>query len=369
MSVTDHRTASKLRGEVVYQYAFDVANEIRLNGVESLLGSRPVSFSVRLDRPAPRSVPLSTPLTFELAPPAARVHGVPIRLVVRVYAVGVVSVTIRAAFELDALAELVPFHKPTLVDGRLLDALVRDVCAEVCRGLEGRLIRPGPVSEPEAYTVFCLTRLGGEVDVSSWLEAHRREVAGLLAATAPNRLSEQQAEEVLRLRRAFETGDLVVIDWDAALVIDLDGYAEDVLFVLELANLQLEEFRWMDRVLDQYLDQAYEHLARRRWWAFGAATAVLASLRRLRIDQARLADDVANATKLVGDWHLARVYALARERLHLDQWRTSVGDRLKQLDELYTLTRGELYDRRMLWLEVVIVVFFAVDLLLLFWKS
>jgi hypothetical protein len=157
----------------------------------------------------------------------------------------------------------------------------------------------------------------------------------------------------------------VVIDWDAALVIDLDGYAEDVLFVLELANLQLEEFRWMDRVLDRYLDQAYEDLVRRRWWTFGAAAAVLRSLRRLRVDLARLADEVGHTIKFVGDWHLARVYALARERFHLDQWRASVAERLGQLDELYTLTRGELYDRRMLWLEVVIVLFFAADLLLI----
>jgi hypothetical protein len=59
------------------------------------------------------------------------------------------------------------------------------------------------------------------------------------------------------------------------------------------------------------------------------------------------------------------VYALARERFHLDQWRASVGDRLGHLDQLYTLTRGELYDRRILWLEVIIVLFFAADLLLM----
>jgi DnaJ-domain-containing protein 1 len=113
--------------------------------------------------------------------------------------------------------------------------------------------------------VFALTDLAGERDVSRWLEGRRREVAGLLAETAPDRLSDQQVEEVFRLRRSFETTDAVVIDWDAALVVDLDGYAEDVLFVLELANLQLEEFRWMDRVLDRYLDQACEDLVRRRW--------------------------------------------------------------------------------------------------------
>ena len=35
----------------------------------------------------------------------------------------------------------------------------------------------------------------------------------------------------------------------AALVVDLTGYVDDVLYALELANLQLEEFRVMDQRL------------------------------------------------------------------------------------------------------------------------
>ena len=354
-----------LRGEVVYLYAFDVANEIRLERVPTILANRPVPFVAKADRAAPRSALLLRPLAVEPPPPAAQLNGQPIRLLVRLYAVGVVSVTIRAEFAVESLADLQPFHAPALGDGRSLDALAHDVCAEVIRQLGDSMIRPGPVGEPEAYTVFALTNLGGERDATRWVEDRRREVAGLLAETSPDRLSDTQMDEVLRLRRSFETTDVVVIDWDAALVIDVDGFAEDVLFVLELANLQLEEVRWMDRVLDRYLDQAHADLVRRRWWAFGAAAAVLRSLRRLRLDLARLADEVTHSIKFVGDWHLARVYALARERFHLDRWRASVAERLGHLDQLYTLARGELYDRRMLWLEIVIVLFFAADLLLI----
>jgi hypothetical protein len=148
--------------------------------------------------------------------------------------------------------------------------------------------------------------------------------------------------------------------------VDLDGSGEDVLRVLELANLQLEEFRWMDRSLDKHLDTAYSDLGKRRWWWYGDSAAILRSLRRMRVDLAHLADEVTHITKFVGDWHLARVYLLVRERFHLDQWRASVEQRLQELDRLYTMTRGDIYDRRMLWLEIVIVVFFAIDLLLIF---
>lgn len=360
---------SALRGEVVYLFAFDVANEIPLKRAAELLSGRSTPYTIRPDRPTPRSVPLSRPLAVEPPATTARVNGTPVRLLVRVYDVGVVSVTVRVAFACDAIGELMLFHTPTLGDGRPLDALAHEQCAEVCRVLNEALVRPSGPTEPEAYTVFAFTSLGGERDANTWLTTREREVAGLLTKTPGDRLSSAQVAEVLRLRRSYENTDLVAIDWDAALVVELEGTAEDVLFVLELANLQLEELLWMDRSLDGYLEQAYEDLARRRWWALGSMGAVLRSLRRLRVDLAKIADEVTHITKFVGDWHLARVYMLARERFHLDQWRASVEQRLGELDRLYTTARGDLYDRRMLVLEVIIVVFFAIDLLFLFFRK
>lgn len=361
-------TGAGLRGEVVYFYAFDVANEFRLDRAAELLAGRSAPFAARWGRPAPRSVPVSRPLVIEPTYPDVRVNGHPARLTIRIYEVGVVSVTIRAPLAVDSLAALNPFYTPTLGDSRPLDAFAREQRDEVCRSLGEALVRPGEASEPEAYTAFALSHLGGGRDANRWLADHEREVAGLLTETPGDRLSEEQVADVLRLRRSFENGDLVVIDWDVALVVDLDREPDDVLFVIELANLQLEEFRWMDRQLDRYLDRVYDDLARRRWWAFGAMGRVLRSLRQLRVDLAKLADEVTHITKFVGDWHLARVYLLARERFHLDQWRASVEQRLEEVDRLYTLTRGDVYERRMFWLEVVIVVFFAVDLLILFLK-
>lgn len=360
----DAATAPGLQGEVVYFYAFDVANEIRLADVANILSEQPVPFTVSPDRTAPRSLTFSRPLAVELPPPAETLFGNPLRLLVRVYEVGVVSISIRAAASCESLQELIPFHHPTLSGGRPLDDLARDLCDQVCRGLEQWFVQAGNTTEPEAYTAFVLNRIAGVRDVNSWCSDHRREIAGLLCETPADRLSESQVDEVLRLRRSFETTDLVVIDWDSALVVDLNSAAEDVLFILELANLQLEEFQWMDRSLDRHLEKAYSDLRR----PFKSSLQVLRTLRQMRIDLARLADEVTHTSKFIGDWHLARVYLMARERFHIEQWRASVEQRLGQLDQLYTLVRGELNDRRMLWLEAIIVVFFAVDLLILLLK-
>ncbi len=149
--------------------------------------------------------------------------------------------------------------------------------------------------------------------------------------------------------------------WDAALAIDSEGPATDVLFAIELANLQLEEFRHMDRLLDRFLDNAYGDLERRSLSLLGPS-AVLRKLRRFRVDFAKLADEVTNTTKVFGDWHMARVYQAARERFHLDRWRDSVERRLYNLNQLYDLVRSELWDRRMFLLELVIAVLIVLEL-------
>jgi hypothetical protein len=363
-----NRPGLAIGGEVVYLYAFDVANEISTPRVQEILSEKPFPFEIRMDRTLPKDMPLYKPLAIEPHPLTARLWGQPVRLLIRVYDVGVVTVMMRAAFEARTLTDLLPYHNPKLEDGNTLDAVAAKLCAQVCTSLQhlivGRTESPAP---PEAYTVFCLTQISGTRDVNIWLEEHRREVAGLLTETPAKKLSDSQVAEVLRIQRSFEVTDLTVIDWDAALVADLSGYVDDVLYALELANLQLEEFRVMDRRLDKYLDRAYDDLDRRRLPLFGGASKTLRFLRRLRVDVAKLTDEVTHITKFFGDWYLARVYLGARDRFYLDQWRASVEQRLAQLDKLYSVVHTEVNEQRMLWLEIIIVIFFALDLVILFW--
>lgn len=359
-----------IKGEVVYLYAFDVAGEIVTEKVHRILAQPPVRFEVRIDQAFPRDVPLYKPLIIEPSSPEVSFAGAKGRTAIRIYDVGVVSVVVRVPVQVERLTDLTPFHRPTTDDGRPLDRLAAEICAECCKSLSDAMIRPSPPSEPEAYTVFCLTEVAGCTDAAAFVTEQRRAVAGLLSDFDPEKLSDAQVAEATRLQRSFERADAVVIDWDAALVIDLNGYVDDVLYILELANLQIEEFRVMDLRLDRHLNRAYDDMERRPFGLFGTSSAVLRKLRTFRVDVAKLTDEVTHIGKFFGDWYLARVYLGARERFHLDAWKNSVEHRLSQLDTLYTVVNAEVYEQRMLWLEVVIVVFFAVDLAaILFFKN
>jgi hypothetical protein len=354
-----------MQGEVVYLYAFDVANEIVAARVKDVLAGTPFTFEVRTDHTFPKDVPLYRPLAIEPPGIACSMGGSPVRLLVRLYEVGVVSITMRVPFAVDTLSALAPYHRPLLDDGRALDRVARDLCADVCRSLRDAMVQHSGTTEPEAYTVFCLADIAQGADTTVWLAENRRAVAELLTEAKADTLSESQIGEVLRIARSYAKADLVVIDWDAALVVDLNGYVEDVLYVIELANLQLEEYRAIDQKLDRYLDRAYEDVRHRRFGMFGTYSATLGKLRRFRVDVTKLNDEVTHISKLFGDWYLARVYLGAGERFYLNQWRKSVEDRLGQLDDLYSVVNADINNRRMTWLEILIVVFFAIDLLML----
>jgi hypothetical protein len=338
-----------------------VASEIATDRVHDILASKPFPFEVQTQRTFPRDVPVYRPLLIEPPPLAVPLRGQPVRPLVRVYDVGVVSVTLRSGFEADALSELTACHKAVLDNGENLDQVARTICADVCKILQDVLVEGAAPSEPEAYTVFCLTDIGAP-DVSPWLAANRAAVAELLAEAKPGGLSEMQIAEALRITRSYSKTDMVIIDWDAALVVDLSGYMDDVLYVLELANLQLEEYRVMDQRLDHYLDRAYDDLKRRRFGFFGTYSKTLRTLRVFRVDVTKLNDEVTHISKFFGDWYLARVYLGALERFYLAQWRQSVENRLVPLDQLYSVVNADINNRRMVLLEVLVVIFFAIDL-------
>src|ERR1043166_4533484 len=103
-----------MKGEVVYLYAFDVANEIITARVEEILSEKPFPFEIRMDRTLPKDMPLYKPLAIEPHPLTERLWGAPVRLLIRIYDVGVVTVMMRVAFEAASVDDLLAFHNPKL---------------------------------------------------------------------------------------------------------------------------------------------------------------------------------------------------------------------------------------------------------------
>lgn len=351
-----------LRGEVVYLFAFDIGQEVVAAAAESRFPRRGEPLDPRRRPTVPPDTLLYRPLSAAPVVEADSDRAGAVTLDARVYEAGAVTVTATTPFAVDSLSEL---HTRHLAPSRdpLFDT-ARQVCERVRSTLGDAVRGPTDMQGPEVYTAFVISDLGGGEDAGRWVDDHRPEVAGLLTNLPGDTLSDSHLTDSLHHRGALQKSDTVVIDWDAALVIDLAGGVGEVLYVLEVANLQLLEWKVLDAVLDRHLTQAYDHFARRSTMFSLGWGRVLRDLRQLRADAAKLTDEVSNTGKFIGDWYLARVYQAAKERFHLDGWRASVDHRLSQLDRIYAAMQAEVNDRRMLWLELLIVLLIAVELLL-----
>ncbi len=362
---------SRYVGEVVYIYAFDVAYEMTREPVRVLLGQPVAQFAVDASKRSPRHLFFYLPQMVRL-PPLERIgpQG-PIRMerAIKLLPVGAISITVRVPFAVEHVQDLIVYHDLQFSNGSLHQE-VRRLAEEVRTELAPHYIRPlRQLAEEEAYTVFCLasplrSEDEGIVSTETWFRSRRREIASLLTQERDiDQLSKQEAEESTQRFLSYYQSDIVVVDWDAALLVDEPKNFDEALYVMELANLQLAELEAYDRLLDDSLDRAYRDLGRGH--SRGRAR-ILRELREIRIDLARFSDELSNITKFFGDWHLARIYENISARFHLADWHRTIDDKLKTLADLYQLLNHDHTNRWMLILEVTIVLLFIIDLVILF---
>ena len=364
---------TRYTGEVVYLYAFDVAYELARKPVPQLLGQPVAQFVVDASKRSPRQLFFYRPQMVRLPPLERLGPQGPVRVErsIKLLPIGAISIMVRVPFTVTALEELVPFHDLSFSSGTWLYDEVRTLAAEVQRELQPYLIRPTPsLTDEEAYTVFCIhgplkSPEGIVCAAEDWLLENRRRVGALLTEEPdPGRLSDQEATESTGKYLSYYDRDLVVIDWDAALVIDEPRFFDETLYLMELANVQLAELEAYDRMLDNAVETSYRDVSLRRF-RIGQNRKIQRQLREIRIDLARLSDELSNITKFFGDWHSARIYQTLSARFHLSDWHRTIDEKLKTLDDLYQLLGSEQNTRWMFILEISVVLLFVIDLVML----
>ena len=371
------------RGEVVYIYAYDIAYDIKNEPVEKILTQPTRDYLVGPSKRIPRQMFFYRPRIADFAPEKRVLRSgesLEIRKSVKIFGVGAMTVQVRVPFEVERLEDLVGYHDLKFAQGGLEEE-VAEFAESVRKDLAPYCVRPVPsLMQAEAYTVFCVAGLPGVegqahsslryegqgVRAEDWLTANRRRVAALLMQEEnAESLSEQEVCESTGLYLSYYGDDLVVVDWDSAVVVGQQDALDDVLHIMELANVQLVELAAYDRVLDEALQVAYNDMNRQ---TVRSTRKMLENLRELRIDLARISDELSNITKFFGDWHLAKTHRNLADRFHLGDWQRIIGEKTRTLDGLYQILLQNRLNSVMLLLEVTIVLLFIIDLVVLLIK-
>jgi len=292
------------------------------------------------------------------------------------YDFGAVSVGYRIHIDGGAeglpLADLIPLTQ-AIMEGDVLRVDAKERVTALANRIRTAIDRPEIAEIIEDYTVIHVRRRVGNEDAMTTVTDAAPSIARVLMAES-GALSAHAIETATSTRLSYAPDDAAVLDWNGALLLGPDE--DDSIAVLEFANVELLEMRFLDDRLDAVLDRSYvsllrhdrrgrpprsplgllfdPHRAERRWLA------------DLQMESAVLFENANNTLKLVGDQHLARLYASAAKRLHLADWDQSILRKLETVEGLYQKLADEQAARRMEVLEWIIIILIAVSIVLPF---
>ncbi|MGD9688708.1 MAG: hypothetical protein AB7K52_02895 [Phycisphaerales bacterium] len=252
-----------------------------------------------------------------------------------------------------------------LYENEALLADSRRIVESLLRRLGGAIRFASIAAAVEDYVVYEVRRWECAAPIAEAVASHAQTIGGVLRAER-GPMSAQELAEAMSCRIAFSPADAVVIDWNAALV--FDARAEDALAVLEYANVELLELRYLDDRLDGILEQASRAVQGPRWGQLlpGLGAEQRRRIANLQMDAALLFEGINNAIKLLGDQYLARLYRLTAHRLHLQDWEASILRKLQTVDGIYQKLTDAASTRRMEVLEWIIIILIAVSIVLPF---
>jgi len=358
-------------GAVIASRLFDVADAIDLTESERLWErqARPAGTRGRLSFTPPKAVAFGVPpLELTLEPVLVRLGASDIRAeaTARLYDFGVVR-----------LALQVPADDLTWPDfTRLVFAVDRAVGPEADAEIWSRLLgqittifaeamlRPSASLLEEDYLIGTVRTfdaapsaeaLPGLIDLVPLLSGEERP------------LSADVQRELLRHRFSYYADDLAVLTWDRAFVYEPRGDS-DVLDVIDVANAQLLEMRYYQRLLDAELPRMYDSVEAMRRTSRLFGTRRFANLARrlytLVGEVTELREKLDNALQITEGVYLARVYAAALDLFRVPEVSGAVDRKLATIRDTYAALYDEASAARGALMEAVIVVLIAVEIAL-----
>ena len=212
----------------------------------------------------------------------------------------------------------------------------------------------------EDYTVFVLPKALDAEDADDAL-AHV-----LFEEPARRRLSRSLVKEVGRRAIRYYEEDLVIVDYDTAILIDESGGAP-LVDIFEIASSQLLEFRYYDALLGRALGALAADVRRARTAASLIRSPYSRVSRRaasLALEVSELNDRLERAITLVGDTYTVQVYREASLRFRLAEAGNAVREKIGMIGRAADVVGHEVQTRRDTALELLIVFLILLEIII-----
>lgn len=351
------------RGRVLAQRFFDIAEEVNLARAESCvreLSRRPrfVGSAKHIELPSP---PLEMSLGHRnIEVVGHRLHDV----VVRIYNIGAVVVTLVLDLPNPSEPEsLIALAQDLAAAEDAITEIARPIAAEIKAAIQPACKISDLTSDiVEDYTVFIVqstepaprsNTIGQYLDIPRLLAADKGE------------LGEQERHSLLHASHSYRPDDLVVIDWNSALVLDPAG-AQEVAELLEFTVMQMLELRTYDSLVGRALDRVYKDLddSDRSPWRSRNYPELSRRIMKLFVDVVEIAERVENSVTFLGDTWLARLHGSAAIEFGIPRWQKQLRSKLEVMHQINKLLADQITSQKSMRVEVAILCLIVIEVML-----
>lgn len=358
---------STLQGSLRALLLFDLAEEIDLVQLHSILGTTPSKREPSFLRAAPEYVRYERPPVLDRLAPCQTSTGKTLSCRVRYFDYGVASVELQLAIA-GTWQDVIRFATRWIESPELED-LAREALRSHLQRTHPALRKAYEHWISEEYYVLQLDPIQGENGAVT-AEELVRDCGSYLAQIVrgeENVLAASERQEVLHGSISYYPVDLLVVGWIAAVVYDTAAGSRPTIDIIEYANTQLLQFRHYDEVLTRVLADVYKQLERKRsFFSRWSLASKAQNLNSIRLEVRELSERTDNAIKFLSDMFYARAYRLSAIRLGVEDYHTLVKEKLSTAEDLYDSMINEFHQGRAFFLELLVVIILIIELVFLF---
>ncbi|MBM3199591.1 hypothetical protein FJZ53_01550 [Candidatus Woesearchaeota archaeon] len=233
---------------------------------------------------------------------------------------------------------------------------LKDGLFETCKKI-AEPYKPGGIIEE--YSIFCVKDYS---NVDEAINKNRSAIASTLK-DEPIVLDEDEIKNTLSVNMSYGKNDMIIIDWDGAIIFDQAGEFDEEIDIIEIVNIQLLGLRLLDKTLGIELERLKDlGLENKSLLKFKKLRAVFKDVVKIRSESMLDLEEIEDRIKLYGDWYSGKLYDLVSKKLYIDRWSQSVNKKLDVMQQLYDIVNKTIYDLYLIILEATIVVLIIIEL-------
>ncbi len=302
-------------GSITLLKLYDVAEEIRLDAIPSDIFAGKLPVRQRLVRVDTNSIELvRPPVAVDLGPRAweTACGRLMLDIAAHFFDMGVMGLAVRIAtnnMEIEDFAHLaLGLHREAEVERQMAWEI-----RHILEGVSQALINPHATLDfEEEFTFYVIQRTDTPLS-REILRTNPLLVSMLHGASRP--VSAQQIALTLENSFSFyDAEDLVVLNYDNALVVDREDCG-DVLLLVEYAVVQVLEMRYYDNLLTKKLQELHDDVDRKRSFFEALFSRRWSALSRrgmkLLLETRLMTDHLTSAVQVTEDVYYAQIYSRA----------------------------------------------------------